>query len=295
MVLSFDIIYNAFLGAAVGDAIGVPYQFTPRQKMAENPCIGMTGKYNIPKGTYSDDTCLLLATADGLCDGNIVKKYQDWLFHGRYTPDGKTFDVGKTTMLAIAKSKITKKSGLSGKRDNGNGSLMRILPLAFYLIDEEDIEKRRKLVYDVSAITHAHIISMEGCFLYVEMARCMLKGESPIDSYHHTCKTAVEAYKRYSEGNINELNEDGISSSGYVADTLETAVWCLLTTESYKECILKAVNLGGDTDTIACVAGGLAGIIYDVPLGWKLALKNKTLIKEISEKLYQKITMEMIS
>lgn len=284
-----DIVRRAFLGAAVGDALGVPYEFIPREKMKEKPCTGMRGggSHLMPKGTWSDDTSMLLATADGICDGigAITKNYMKWLTLGFYAPGHFVFDVGATTRMAIMRSPFTHPSGLTDERNNGNGSLMRILPAAFYLLDEENEDARRNLVYDISAITHAHIISKEGCFLYVELARHMLKGESPLESYRNTCKSPVEAYKRYSEGNLNELSEDKISSSGYIVDTLEAAVWCLLTTDSYSECVLKAVNLGRDTDTVACVAGGLAGIIYDVPLKWKMQLKNRKLIDKVADRM----------
>ena len=282
-------IANIFYEAAVGDALGVPYEFRTREQMKERPCTDMRGggSHLMPKGVWSDDTAMLLATADGMYKGisQIKKNYMKWLFLGCYAPFHLVYDVGVTTRQAILRMPFKKLPGIDRENANGNGSLMRILPMAIYLLDEDDIKKRRKAIYEVSALTHAHKVSCEGCFLYCEMARLLLKGKSKEKAYLESCDSAINAYKRYSSGKILLLKEDDISSSGYVVDTLEAAVWCLLTSDSYEETVLKAVNLGKDTDTVACVAGGLAGIIYPVPERWKRQLKKRKLLERIAEKI----------
>ena len=164
----------------------------------------------------------------------------------------------------------------AGERDNGNGSLMRILPLAF--TDCDDI-----MIDAVSSLTHAHEISKIACRIYVHTARKLLKGEeleTILDAMAHE-----PLFERLPLLKTLERNE--IKSTGYVVDTLEAALWCILHSNSYRECILLAVNLGEDTDTVAAVAGGLAGIIYGVdgengiPEDWIIKIERKEWITEL--------------
>jgi len=157
-------------GAAVGDALGVPYECMERGAFA---CEGMVGGgvHGMPAGTFSDDTSLLLATCDSIraCGGIYVddmrSRFSAWLYEGAYTADGRAFGVGSATAAALRQG-----FGCDGERSNGNGSLMRIAPLA--LTDAIDDEVRA-----VSAITHAHPISTESCVFFVRVLRDVLKGE----------------------------------------------------------------------------------------------------------------------
>ena len=261
----------AVYGLAVADALGVPYEFLTRGSFKTVEMTGY-GSHQQPAGTWSDDTSLVLATCDSIREkgkidpADMRQRFKNWLFEGAYTPDGLTFDVGNATREAL-----TRGHGLTDEYYNGNGSLMRILPLAFTEASPSDIES-------VSSITHAHATSVEACQLYVDIARRLLKGQqlSEILSDIETSKT----YARLQT--LAELTEDDIRSSGYVVDTLEAALWCLLTSTSYPETVLKAVNLGDDTDTVAAVAGGLAGIIYGlegIPDNWLAQLRNKELLE----------------
>ena len=148
---------------------------------------------------------------------------------------------------------------------------MRILPLAFTEASPSDIEA-------VSSITHAHATSVEACQLYVAIARRLLKGQQLPEIL-----SGLETSTTYARlQTLAELTADDIRSTGYVVDTLEAALWCLLTSTSYPETVLKAVNLGDDTDTVAAVAGGLAGIIYGlegIPDNWLAQLRNKELLE----------------
>ena len=139
--------------------------------------------------------------------------------------------------------------------DNGNGSLMRILPLAFMKHSTKDI-------HDLSSLTHAHPVSQFACVYYLNVAKNLIGGQNKLTAVlDFTCEIPAE-FKRIQ--NRGKLSRNEIKSTGYVVDTLEAALWCLIHTGSFKECVLTAVNLGGDTDTIAAVAGGLAGIYYGV-------------------------------
>lgn len=252
-----DCIY----GQAVGDALGVPYEFRARGSFT---CTGMTdhGTHDQPAGTWSDDTSMALAICDsyrelGRIDTDDIRmRFRRWYEEGTYTVDG-LFDAGGTCARAIREG-----HGMAGGRDNGNGSLMRTLPLAFTPATDEEVRA-------VSAVTHAHPLSCGLCVGLVHVARCLMAGASPTE--------AAGEYAR-----LRERPRHEVRSGGFVRDTFEAALWCLLTTSSYEECVLAAVNLGDDTDTTAAVAGGLAGIAYGeaaIPAGWLATLRGRDVIE----------------
>ena len=160
----------AVYGLAVADTLGVPYEFLSRGSFEAVEMVGY-GSHQQPAGTWSDDTSLVLATCDSIREkgeidpNDMQQRFKHWLFEGAYTPDGLTFGVGNATREAL-----TRGYGLSDEYSNGNGSLMRILPLAFTEASPSDIEA-------VSSITHAHATSVEACQLYVAIARRLLKGQ----------------------------------------------------------------------------------------------------------------------
>ena len=247
---------DAVWGAAVGDALGVPYEFLARDTFACTEMVGF-GTHHQPAGTWSDDTALLLATCDSIrhCGridvDDMRSRFRAWYGRGDYTPDGKVFDVGIATSEALRRGR-----GLDGEWDNGNGSLMRIAPLAF--CDATDDEVRA-----VSAITHAHRTSMDCCVSFVHLLR-----EAAADP--------AAAHDRLA-GEYGSVRRDEVRSGGYVADTLRAATWCFATTASYRDCVLTAVDLGEDTDTTACVAGALAGTAYGrdaIPGEWVSAMRG---------------------
>lgn len=272
VVVNTDKLRDAIYGAAVGDALGVPYEFGWRGNFE---CVDMVGygTHNQPAGTWSDDTSMLLATCDSLRAKrgrvdvkDMRQRFENWCFKGAYTPHGVVFDVGNATQTALYEG-----VGCKSEQNNGNGSLMRIIPLAFTNATDDEIT-------EVSAITHAHRVSTEACVMYVHIVRDVLAGVSLKEAVARNVNGA-HPFERLAV--IGELPEEEIESSGYVVHTLEAALWCLLNTNSYEECVLKAVNLGHDTDTTACVAGALAGIIYGynaIPARWIDGLCAKEII-----------------
>lgn len=253
---------DAIFGLAVGDALGVPYEFRPRGSFA---CTGMVGHgtHDQPAGTWSDDTSMTLATCDSIraCGhvdvGDMRSRFRAWIDDGAYAIDGVVFDYGSTTARALAAG-----TGRAGERDNGNGSLMRIAPLAF--TDATDDEVRA-----VSAITHTHRVSTEACVDMVRVMRALAAGASPAE--------AVSDFEV-----LLAASEKDIRSGGFVQDTYCAALWCLAVSGSYGECVLRAVNLGEDTDTTAAVAGALAGIAYGIegiPGEWLSELRGKDIIE----------------
>ena len=258
-----DVVY----GAAVGDALGVPYEFMGRGTFT---CSGMAsgGAHGKPAGTFSDDTSMMLASCDSIRECGRVdvddmrKRFNAWLHGGEYTADGDVFDVGNTVAKALSKGR-----GCSGERSNGNGSLMRIAPLAY--VDATDAEVRA-----ASAITHAHEVSMKACVELVHALRRLSEGV-PI-------REAISGIMVGDRTFDSDVEESKIHSGGYVLDTLEASLWCLANTDGYAACVLKAVNLGSDSDTTACVAGALAGAAYGysaIPDEWLNTLRGKGVIE----------------
>ncbi|MGB4437301.1 MAG: ADP-ribosylglycohydrolase family protein, partial [Acetomicrobium sp.] len=137
-----DKVIGGLLGLCIGDALGVPVEFQSREKLKRNPVKDMMGygTHNQPPGTWSDDSSLAFCLAESLCNGfdlqDIADKFVKWMYEGYWTPWGKAFDVGHTTQIAISRLKKgvdPLESGPTDERSNGNGSLMRILPLIFYV------------------------------------------------------------------------------------------------------------------------------------------------------------------
>lgn len=306
-------IKSVLFGVAVGDALGVPVEFKDRQTINENPITEMTGfgTYNLPAGTWSDDSSLTFCLAEALTtdfDLNIIgQNFVNWSHNNYWAPRGDVFDIGIATQQAIDRIAQVERPDLAGGFDassNGNGSLMRISPLLFYLLDKP-IDERYEVTKQVSSITHGHIRSIISCFYYLEFARQLFQNRDKFDIYRNLQidiinhlgslsinPTEIALFDRLLEHNIHELTQEDIFSSGYVLHTLEASIWCLLTTDNYKDAVLKAVNLGEDTDTTGAVTGGLAGLLYGfetIPTDWIKKIARKEDIEDLAERLGAKM------
>lgn len=275
-------VKDGIIGFIVGDALGVPAEFKSKEYLEENPVTEMTGNgtWNQPKGTWSDDSSMTIATitsityAKGIDFEDIMDEFLEWNCNNYYTNSASgAFDIGNTTGKALSNYQSgtpALKSGCDGERDNGNGSLMRILPLAYIKnIDYETIE-------NVSSLTHAHKRSRIACVLYVEIAKSMIENDLEIkDHIELSCEKIKDYYKDSDElkhfEKIFSSDLDDVEGRTYVVGSLECVLHCLLTTDDYRQAVLKAVNMGGDTDTNAAICGGLAGIYYgfdSIPVDW---------------------------
>ncbi len=282
-------IKDGIIGLIVGDSLGVPVEFTDRSQLDANPVRNMR-EYGIhwqPKGTWSDDSSLTLCLIDALLDGysieRLAEKFVKWHRDGYLTPYGEVFDVGITTSGAITKLRVgcakPWESGMNDEYSNGNGSLMRILPLAYVLCDKS-IRERRGMIEEVSSITHRHRRSVLACEIYIEFVINLLSGMGKLRAYEKTrsdimaeysLDKELEHYNRVIMEDISVYDRREIQSSGYVVSTLEASLWCFMNRDNYKDAVLEAVNLGDDTDTVASIAGGMAGIYYgikSIPSEW---------------------------
>ena len=311
----------ALLGLAVGDALGVPVEFQSREARALDPVTGMRayGTHGQPAGTWSDDSSLTFCLAETLALphgrsaapdlADFGRRSVNWLNHAYWTATGETFDVGNATRTAINRLErgiAPALAGPSAESDNGNGALMRILPLVFHntwRAPDLDLDAAWALTEAVANVTHGHPRSTLGCFLYLLVARGLLAGKAPAAAYEQMRQQVLpwleqggaalaEEQKPYQRwvlsGELAHQPAKAISATGYVVHTLEAALWCLLTHDTYAATVLAAVNLGDDTDTTGAVAGGLAGLAYGeagIPAEWRAGLARRDDIEALAARL----------
>ena len=308
-------IMASLWGAVTGDALGVPVEFRSRKELAAEPVTGMRGQgmHKQPAGTWSDDTSLTLCTIESLltCDGvdteDMAERFRRWLVEGHWTAHGQVFDIGIATRQALARFAEGRKPELCGGRqeyDNGNGSLMRMLPVSLW-VRSGAIEEALGLVHRVSRITHAHPRAQMVCGFYTLLVWALMDGATPLDALKQAWQQAEAEYKFHEDFELNwphlhrlapevmpTLGEADIRSSGYCIHTIEASVWCLLRGADFPSTVLAAVNLGEDTDTTACVTGTLAGLRFgmdQVPPVWVEALARRqdleTIFTQFTERL----------
>ena len=308
-----DAVKSAMFGLVVGDALGVPVEFQSREEMDQDPVTGMRafGTHHQPAGTWSDDSsmalCLLESLTHGINYDDMMSRFIRWAEEGYMTAHNDVFDMGIATQQALAKYKWGTpplECGGTGTYDNGNGSLMRILPMALYLHRTMGPEFPRRpeacqIIHNASALTHAHLISLIACDIYCSVANELLCGrDSPADIQNgiaaakEICSSLPDIapqlaeFKRVDGNVLHSLPRAEIRGSGYVVHTLEAALWCLLHSDSYQTCVLEAVNLGEDTDTVGAVAGGLAGIQYglgEIPTEWLDVIAKRAEIETLCQ------------
>lgn len=310
-----NVYRDGMYGLIVADALGVPVEFTPRVDRKADPVTGMRayGTHHQPAGTWSDDSSMALATLASIVEkkeidyADIMERFLQWYLHGQYTPFDKVFDIGNATVKALVRygrGTAPLEAGGTSDWDNGNGSLMRILPVCLYLYNKQKTvctseDESIYVIHNVSALTHAHLRSQMACGIYYFMVKAVTEKEgSLIERLQYGIDAAYRYYRRDLSNNRELANYDRLSdldsfkllpdtqikSSGYVVDTLEASVWCLITTNSYEEAVLKAVNLGDDTDTVGAVTGGLAGLFYgydQIPSEWISVIQKKDFIDSL--------------
>ncbi|GAB4359280.1 MAG: ADP-ribosylglycohydrolase family protein [Cyanophyceae cyanobacterium] len=308
----------ALFGAAIADALGVPVEFSSRGARQRDPVTDFRGygTWNQPPGTWSDDSSLLFCLAESLAAQGptgfdlaaIARNLARWRTEAHWAARGEVFDIGGTTEVAlgrVAAGISPERSGETSDRSNGNGSLMRILPMVFVARHWERAVWGDR-VRQVSAITHAHPRSQLACELYIAVALRLLAGEdrdrarldamaelgdrlaTPGDELTQNLADQWPHFQRLNDPHLKDLAETDIISGGYCIHTLEAALWCLARSGDYCETVLMAVNLGGDTDTTACVAGGLAGLAFGdraIPPAWKAAIARHDDIAQLAHQL----------
>jgi ADP-ribosylglycohydrolase len=295
-------IAGGLQGLLIGDALGVPYEFhraidLPRHDAIDfQPPMGFARSHRgVPPGTWSDDgaqaLCLLasLLAKDGLDLDDFSRRLVNWADWGYLAVDGQVFDIGVQTAQAMASLREgvgPATAGPNGEFANGNGALMRVLPLALWHrgSDTELIELAAKQ----SLPTHGHARSAVACAMYCLWARAELSGTS--DAWNDAAAILRAAALPAEEIDLvlAPSQRDKVKGSGYVVDTLWSARVAIDETDSYADAVRRAIAFGNDTDTTAAVAGGIAGIRYGlegIPLPWRQLLRGQELFKPLQDAL----------
>ncbi|TLD71230.1 ADP-ribosylglycohydrolase family protein [Phragmitibacter flavus] len=294
-------------GSVVGDALGVPVEFLTREEISANPVSGMRGygTHQQPAGTWSDDTSLMICTVESLLGSNTLNtrdmatRFRRWLLEGHWTPYGEVFDLGIATRQALARfcaGKPPERCGGREEFDNGNGSLMRVLPACLWF-HTAHISTQLEAIHRVSSITHAHPRALIACGFFTLMVRALFAGKPPAEALQDAWQQAKSYYTvleefagewshfaRLDPATFAQIPQSEIRGSGYCVHTLEASIWCLLHGSSFEDTLLQAVNLGEDTDTTGSVTGALAGLHYGyaaIPPAWLELLARRYEIKSV--------------
>lgn len=304
--ISKDVLYATYIGFAIGDALGVPAEFLPRKELLKQPIVDMIGGgfHHREPGVWSDDTALMLANSHslfiyGFSPKKMAENMVSWMDYGTFSATGEPFGLGNGIRKSLERFKagfLPTEAGGRSTFENGNGALMRILPLAFYLYDCRSAKKRKKIIYDCCSITHYHELSKITCHFYVEFLIRLLKTRDFQKNYNETARrfrktTNRKEFERLFSDELFLLRKSEINSGSFVISTLEAALWVIANTKTYEEAVLTAVNLGYDADTVSAISGGIAGILYEkeqIPKRWIDELKGKELLEEEIEVAYKK-------
>ena len=291
-----DNCLGAFIGLAVGDALGTTNEFSTMEE-----CIHITdmiggGPFELPPGYWTDDTSMALCLAESLLEmdfniNNQLSKYVQWHTNGHMSSTGECFDIGDVTWKALTHYRVTGNSlcGLTTEQSHGNGGIMRLAPVVIRYHNNHDYCVIASETQSIT--THASLICREASALMGDiMFRAINKepkkivlGESTQRAFITPEMASINAgdYK-------NKKFDDVWSIHGYVASSLEFALWCFHTTNSFEECVLLAANSGGDADTNAAIAGQIAGAFYgfdNIPKRFVEKLHNHQLIIDFTYRL----------
>ncbi len=298
-------VEGGLLGLLVGDALGVPYEFTPAQLVPaladiefDPPPDFERNQETVPPGTWSDDGAQALCLLNTLlCEGwldldDFAGQLVEWHDRGHFAVDGFVFDCGIQTVRALGALRAgepPEEAGPNGDRDNGNGSLMRVLPLALW--HRGDDAHLARDAQRQSLPTHGHLRARLCCALYCLWARRIL------EKHERPWEDAVATLRRLHaddppalqelEGPIGVDREPEPTGDGYVVSCLQSARFCLRQ-PTFEAVVKTAVSLGNDTDTTAAVAGGLAGVrdgVDGIPERWRHGLRGRELMQPLLDQL----------
>jgi ADP-ribosyl-[dinitrogen reductase] hydrolase len=276
-----DRIRGCAVGAAVGDALGMPLEFGPRQPVGRLVREMKPGR--VLAGTFTDDTEMALALAESLrarCPldpADLAQRFVAWYRSG---PD----DVGIHTSRVLSRiaagepwQEVVELVQRQRPDSAGNGSVMRCWPVV--LAHWEDLDQMLADSRLQSRITHPHPECEAGSAFVNATIYHLLRGVAPAAAVAEALKAAdvSVALREVIERSPANLREE-LANSGWVRHTLESAVWGLRTTDSFEEAVVQVVNLGGDADTAGAVAGALAGAAYGleaIPARWRRALRGE--------------------
>ena len=294
-----DRFVGALVGLAVGDALGAPIEFVPRDVMPAVSGMQAGGKFQLQAGQWTDDTSMALCIALSMIEtGDFdirdqALRFLRWRDEGYLTSTGKCFGIGQQTFWALNEfgrsGEIVRSE--SHRWRSGNGSLMRLAPVAMVFF--EDLNMVARAAAASSITTHPLVECQEACASYGVLIAGAIRGWDRERIIHEgrllASRVSTPAVAQVLAGSYLDKSRDEISSSGYVVDTMEAALWAFIQTNDFEAGALLAVNLGHDSDTVGAVYGQLAGAHFGmsaIPAIWRTQLHQANMIVETAGKLY---------
>lgn len=284
------------MGLATGDAVGTTVEFQPRGSFLPVTDMVGEGPFNLMPGQWTDDTSMALCLATSLVNvggfdaRDQMKRYCDWQEWGYLSSTGECFDIGNTVSQALSQYKVSGNpfSGSTNPRSAGNGCLMRLAPVPMFYFPDRD----RVLHFcgESSRTTHGAAECIDASRLLGDILFRALSGASKLDILLGEPEIVVSpSIKAIAQGDYRNKTIDDVRGTGYVVESLEAALWCFWTTETYEQAILAATNLGDDADTTAAICGQVAGAYYGesaIPNHWLEQLAMRQEITELADRLY---------
>jgi ADP-ribosylglycohydrolase len=298
--MSIDKYKGCLVGLAVGDALGTPLEFQPRDAAPKVTEMIGGGVFQLNVGEWTDDTSMALCLGQSLLDkdgfdaADQMDKYWRWVEHGYMSSNGRMFDIGNATSEALCEYRKTGEpfAGSTDERCSGNGSIMRLAPIPMFYTQFYDYIQYAE---DSSITTHASNNCINSCKVLAEIINGALQGKSKDEllnpNYYLQNKDYSPELQSIINGDYKNKTRDEIESSGYVVHTLEAALWAFYNTNSFEEGCILAVNLANDSDSVGAVYGQIAGAYYgyaNIPQRWLEKLVKLDLIVNMAEQLYHK-------
>lgn len=298
-----DRFRGCLLGLAVGDAVGTTVEFRSRNSFLPVQDMVGGGPFNLKPGQWTDDTSMALCLATSLVNiGGFdavdqMNRYCHWYEHGYLSSTGKCFDIGNTVSQALHQYKVSGDpfSGSTNPRSAGNGCLMRLAPVPMFYFPDRD----RVLHFsgESARTTHGAAECIDASRLFGEILLRALSGVSKMEILlgHAPGRAVSPSLQAIAEGAYRHKSKHQIRGTGYVVESLEAALWCFWTTETYEQAILAAANLGDDADTTAAICGQVAGAYYGesgIPGRWLSQLTMRAEITELADQLYAAVPQD---
>lgn len=293
---TLDAFRGCLLGLAVGDALGTTVEFSPRGSFTPLTDMVGGGPFRLRPGEWTDDTSLALCLATSLVEQrkfdarDQMQRYVRWHEDGYLSSNGRCFDIGNTTRTALQRFKRTGDpfSGSADSSSAGNGSLMRLAPVALFYYPDRELTWF--YTAESSRTTHAAQECLDACRYFGDLLSLALAGKdkSEILAPRQGDSCLAAAVRLILQGSYRHKSQDEIRGTGYVVASLEAALWCFWRTESFEAAILEAANLGDDADTTAAICGQLAGAYYGesgIPAHWLERLVMRDEIGVLAERL----------
>lgn len=288
---------GCLFGLAVGDAVGAAVEFKARDSVPPVADMIGGGPFNLQPGEWTDDTTMALCLGQSLLatgtfdPDDFMVRLRGWLEHGENTVSGTCFDIGVTTRAAIENYIATgfAASGRMEPTSAGNGSLVRLAPLAIFAAGDHD--NAEFLALKQSRCTHAHPECLDACKLFISQLLDALDGADKEGATRQRVMSLSAKLLFISAGEWKDKPRTAIRSSGYVVHTLEAALWSVWQTDNFRDAVLTAANLGDDADSVAAVAGQLAGALYGakaIPEAWLAKLAWREKIERLANGLFDR-------